>query len=699
MKAIIIIFVIIVTFLCISINTGLITRPTEAIAQSNDNSIANTTITTTATLTSPLTDKVPSFLEAYWTDNTTTTANNNKLKKEVGPGEGASTLAIVLVNRGRSEITGVTGYLTLPSGGFRSIEGENNVTSPYITVASHESIVEPGGSFILNFPIIVLPEAKVRAYSSSLNIVYSKILEVGQISTSMIVPFRITGKVILDIALLEQNLSAGSANQLPILLSNKGTANATGAIVTINTISGGTVTTTSTTTATTQPNSISSSSLPSTSININSTSTNTTNSDEDTESVMTATTTSSDLEEQEETSVTLIDSKTFDVGTIHAESSVIITPVIYPDYSADGTIQDLDLEISYNDAYGVRTTTDYSIGMIISPNSPESILSISPGITGFGVAEIGTNASGINRMNNSIMLTAGRIEDVGFTITNNGETPLVDFVLSLDSGSDSVKILGDSRWRFEEMAPGSEHILSTILYAAEDVINTPVEFTVDAEYIEEGQLKTDALSIGAYVDGHIKVRAYDLAINSVGNVPTLAGNLLNEGNTLALFTTIELVNSTTAKSNEQGSINSLLTSRPQQQYLGDLLENSPLPFSIPLDIDRDALAGIYPVNLRITYSDNLRNVHELILNGTVEYKPVLPQSTNNTGSQSLNSLITILVAAGVAVAAVVSLIFLFRRRKKKKVVLQQRSIDNLEREQEIDLLSDGPSSDQKNIEE
>lgn len=101
----------------------------------------------------------------------------------------------------------------------------------------------------------------------------------------------------------------------------------------------------------------------------------------------------------------------------------------------------------------------------------------------------------------------------------------------------------------------------------------------------------------------------------------------------------------------------------------------------------------------IAYSDNLRNIHELILNGTVEYEPVLPQSTNNTGSQSLNSMITILVAAGAAVAAIVSLIFLFRGRKKKKVVLQQRSIDNLEREHEIDLLSDGPSSDQKKIEE
>ncbi|MGI0042826.1 MAG: hypothetical protein ACRD47_03865, partial [Nitrososphaeraceae archaeon] len=217
-KAILVIFAIIITLLCVPVvDTGFVARPTKLTAQSNNNGISNPITTITTTINSSLTDKVPSFLEAYWIDNTTTsTTSNNKLKKEVGPGEGVSTLAMVLVNRGRSEITGVTGYLTLPSEGFRSIEGENNVVSPHIAVVSYDSIVEPGESFILNFPINVLPEAKVGAYSSSLNLVYSKVLEVDQISTSMIVPFRITGKVILDIALLEQNLTAGSANQLPI---------------------------------------------------------------------------------------------------------------------------------------------------------------------------------------------------------------------------------------------------------------------------------------------------------------------------------------------------------------------------------------------------------------------------------------------------------------------------------------------------
>src|SRR5688572_20728922 len=122
-----------------------------------------------------LTDRSPSFLEAYWTDDSESTSsfstsgsNNNSIKEEVGPGEGASTLAVVLVNKGRSEITALTGFLTLPTSGFRSIEGESLVNSTGISVASHDSIVKPGETFTLHFTIEILDNAKVGAYTGSL---------------------------------------------------------------------------------------------------------------------------------------------------------------------------------------------------------------------------------------------------------------------------------------------------------------------------------------------------------------------------------------------------------------------------------------------------------------------------------------------------------------------------------------------------
>src|ERR671917_174667 len=216
---------------------NLVLKNNVIFAQPNSNSLSE-----------QLTDRSSSFLEAYWTDNSesissSSSSNNNSLKKEVGPGEGASTLAVVLVNKGRSEITALTGYLSLPSLGFRAIEGENFVNSSNIAVASHDAIVKPGEAFTLHFTIQVLDDVKVGAYSGNLKLVYSKVLETGQISSSIAVPFRITGKVILDAVSDTQNLIAGSPNDLRILIKNEGSADANGVIASVTDVTDGATTT------------------------------------------------------------------------------------------------------------------------------------------------------------------------------------------------------------------------------------------------------------------------------------------------------------------------------------------------------------------------------------------------------------------------------------------------------------------------
>ena len=616
----------VVLYLLLSLSGGV-----NVFAQSSNSSPP------TITPVSVQTDRAPSFLEAYWTEDTfsTTSSAANNSKKEIGPGEGTSTLAIVFVNRGRSDITGVTGYLTLPPG-FRAIEGENNVTAPNIAVASYDSIVKAGETFTMYFTMDVLPQAKVGPYTGNLRLSYSKILEIGQISASMMIPFRLTGKVILDTTLLSQNLTAGYPNPLQLLITNDGTANATGAIATVVGVSGGTTAANSTS----ESNSVNGS------------------------------------------STTAIDSESFNIGNIPVGSSVSITPVIYPDYSSGGTIQTLDLEIAYNNAYGIRTDSDYSIGMIVAPNPPESVLSISPGIistTSSSQENIANdNKSNVNEAaedeinENPIKLTAGRIENLRFSIANNGSLPLKDIVFSLSSGTNSVKILGDSRWRVDYMAPQSNFPMSTTVYAADDVINTPTEFMINAEYIERGQSKTDTLNIGAYVDGQIRIRTYDLGINYVGGAPNLVGNVLNEGNTVALFTTIELFNpADNTESSQSNMTQSLITGQSQQQYLGDLSENSPLPFSIPLSINSDLPAGNYPINLNVTYSDNLRMVHELLLNDTVVYEGQSSAANNNNSSNDastfLNGFSGMLPIIIIILIAIIGGWFLIRRRNKKKL--------------------------------
>ena len=621
-----------------------------------------------------LTDRSPSFLEAYWTDNSESTSsfstsgsNNNSIKEEVGPGEGASTLAVVLVNKGRSEITALTGFLTLPTSGFRAIEGESLVNTTGISVASHDSIVKPGETFTLHFTIEILDNAKVGAYTGSLKLVYSKVLEVGQISSSTPIPFRVTGKVILDAVSNTQNLVAGSPNRLTILINNEGSADANGVVAIVTDVTDGTTT--------------SDASDNNNDIGNNNDGSSINGSDSDNNSSISTgteekTTTVDGQAADSESSTISLQTTTFDVGNIPAGGSAFVTPIVYPSYSSGGTIQNLDLELSYNDAYGTKTTTEKSVGIVISPNPPESVLSISPVNTPTTSDPNNVNGidNGVNRdKNDSILLKAGKIEEVVFSVSNNGDISLNNVVLSLDSSLDSVKILGDSRWTFSSMNASSKEELSTRVFAAEDVISTPVEFTIDAEYISGGQSKTDSLNIGAYVDGEIRIKAYDFAINDIGGTPNLVGNLLNQGNTIALFTTVEMIS--TGQSNTSTSSTSsdtkqvprhLVNEFPPQQYLGDLSENSPLPFSIPLNINKDTTGGAYPVSIRVTYSDTLRNTHELVLNGTVNYTPKSTNSSTGSGgflgsSELSNTIVPLVIAL-----AIISIIVIFIRRRQSR---------------------------------
>ena len=237
---------------------------------------------------------------------------------------------------------------------------------------------------------------------------------------------------------------------------------------------------------------------------------------------------------------------TFNVEKILANNTSLIIPLIYPDYSTGGTIQNMKLKIDYNDPYGNKKTLETSVGLIISPNPPESVLSIvARNVLDNTTADRTTSNT---TKKDTLMLRAGMIEDAKITVSNNGNKELKDVVFSLKSESDSVKILGDTRWTVSSIKPFSKIELLTKIFSSEEVISKPVSFTLDAEYISGEKSKKDSLSIGAYIQGQIKIRTYEVSMEDIGGVLNLVGNLLNEGNTVALFTTIEIINNTEASS-------------------------------------------------------------------------------------------------------------------------------------------------------
>jgi hypothetical protein len=603
-------------------------------------------------------DKAPTFLDAYWTNNprgNSTVPTNNPLKTEIGPGDGASTLAVVLVNRGRSDITGVTGYLDLPSG-FGPIAGKNNGTSQ--SVGSSYSVVKAGNTFIIYFDMNVLKQAKVGGYSTSLNLKYTKILEVGELMTKISVPFRLTGKVILNTMLKNTVLIPGMPNDIKIALQNVGTANAAGVVVTIIGVTG---------------SSINSGGSGITTINA---ATDNTNSNSNLNNTAAAT---SAGKQQQQPSIPAanLGAETFNVGTIPANGTIEVNPIVYPTASAGETVQNLNLQVSYGDAYGNQKIINPQIGFVISPNPPQSVLNL-------------TTNNG-----NALILTAGKIQNMNFTLANNDKKPITNVVASLDSQSTSMKILGNSRWTMQTMSQQSKLNLSTKVFASANIVSQPVVLTLTVQYISAGQSKLDKLNLGAYITGEIKIRAYDISVNKIGNVPNLVGNLLNEGNTVGLFTTVEMVNQTssTIKPTKK-SLSDFVTFMPTSQYLGDLSADSPLPFSIPLSINNKTIAaissGIYPVTLKITYSDDLKIRHQLILNDMVNFlffgQPGSRSGYNNFFGFGIDDKIIVIATIVGAAIAIVTLYIVMRKRSRS------RKLESSNKEKIADPFLDGISS-------
>lgn len=414
----------------------------------------------------------PVFQDAFWTDRKTLPPAGTSLANvEVAPGDGTSVLAVVLVNRGFSDITAVSGQLELPDGFSATGKGSGRTAT-----ASYNDIVRAGGAFTLFFEADVSERARVGTHTALLTVGFNKVLEVGSVTkATLIVPFRVTGKAILD----------------------------------------------------------------------------------------------------------------------------------------------------------VDRPSDTAAGPSI---------------------------------------VAGKIQDFAFVVSNKGTTPVTSVVVTMSSQSDSLKILEDAKWDIQRIDAGSQADLSTKVFAATQLIGNPASLDLTIEYMSNGQASTERFTLGTYVDGEIAIRAYDISVTYIGGRPNITGNLLNEGNVLALFTTVDVV-----------SADGLVKEVPPQQYLGDLSENSPLPFSIPVELVNGAGAGKYPVMLRVEYKDTLKEPHVFEVGSTVDFAPEeTPASATRPG---IAGGAEAGIIAGVIAAATVA-VFVIRQRKraalKRKIEYSKQNGSDLE---------------------
>ncbi|MGB9003259.1 MAG: hypothetical protein WCC52_05590 [Nitrosotalea sp.] len=625
----------------------------------------------------------PVVLDAYWVDQGTnvdlsgnSSSGSNVIKKEIGPGEGPEVFAVVLTNVGNLPINAITGFLNLPSGFTPTGESKipqllqnynpASAEANNYALGSYYGTVQPTNTFILYFNVNVLPTAVVGTHSTNLVVDYqlyesTSVAALTQHCTSALleVPLVLPGKVIMDATTVTNSIAPAQADPISIDIINKGSAPATGVVATITNLG--------------QKGNSGSSSSTST-LTLSSTTTNIVN----------------------------LGATQFNLGVIPANGSAQLNTTVFPATSAAGQTQDVSISVSYENAWGKQLTTQLNTGLVVSPIPPQSL----------SLAYAGGNKSSL--------IPAGNIAPLNFVVSNNGTNDAQNLVITLvpvNTSSSSVSVVGQSTWNIPNLEPGQQQELSTNVYAATTLLDTPTSFTLTANYISQGETESNSLTLGAFVVGNIQLELYGLSVNYVGSTPNLAGSLLNQGSTTGLYTTVQLYKSpilqdirearmANATGNGTGNHNGGNGSGSYSgggsgsysgggsgsysgggggsgthqgggmgggsqsmapQFLGDLTPDSPIPFSIPLSGINSLKPGSYPVSFKVVYADDLKNPHTLIMNGTVSVGRAPQTSTGHEHDSILDQIpIPMPMLVGIIIAAIAGAIVVRRIKSKKR---------------------------------
>jgi len=87
-------------------------------------------------------------------------------------------------------------------------------------------------------------------------------------------------------------------------------------------------------------------------------------------------------------------------------------------------------------------------------------------------------------------------------------------------------------------------------------------------------------------------------------------------------------------------------------------------------------SGIYPVSLKVTYSDDLRNGYTVINNGTVDF--MAPVITSNQGQAFLGNYNIIFFAIVGIIAVIIAIVILRRFKSKVKTKPLERELNENE---------------------
>lgn len=149
-------------------------------------------------------------------------------KIEVQPGDKNVPFTMVFANVGTEDITGIDGFLDLPS------QFSPATSAGGVIEADNTQSATTGSSFALTFYLNVDKSLSVHDYSGTAKLTYSVVRENGLRQVFFDFNFKLTGKGLLNMKADNAFLQPASNNQVTIEVSNTGTASLNNVDITLN---------------------------------------------------------------------------------------------------------------------------------------------------------------------------------------------------------------------------------------------------------------------------------------------------------------------------------------------------------------------------------------------------------------------------------------------------------------------------------
>ncbi|MCH7941289.1 MAG: hypothetical protein IH842_04940 [Thaumarchaeota archaeon] len=268
-----------------------------------------------------------------------------------------------------------------------------------------------------------------------------------------------------------------------------------------------------------------------------------------------------------------------------------------------------------------------------------------------------TGDSIINMRALNPFLISLKTNHVVIEVANDGTAPIsgVDIVAqntqtAISSTTASVTnienvVILNTNWDIGHIDPGTAKYLEADIYIPETLKGVTLRVPMELTYFNaHGDQHTISRIVDFYIIGLIDARIYDVKVIELSGKPTVIGEIINEGNTDALFGFVTL---------EPLEGSNIIKST---QFIDEIETDSPVPFNAPIEFDGEPRYGEHDIRITVRYKDALRDEHFLTYDTTVF---INDPSKNQESEIDYSQFLILPIAAGIG-------IFAFSRIRKKK---------------------------------